>query len=603
MDEYSTRHHDPDHVAAPSEIVPSDDVRPLQPRNLPEPGCREVACPRQLPAVQAERFAAPPPEQGFWGSLTEVEQDAFLTSAQEVVYPVGTVLWFEGQAADQAVVIQSGSIRVSVERGGHERIIAFRRPGDIIGERAALLLRRRSATIVAMDTVHGLRMTTQQFVNYLSDHPRVVAVMEREVYDRLTEQTGPPPQAPPPHAHAAPYEALPLPQAGWAQPYPTHAPPYAVPAQDYGTTTRPDAASPYLAPAQPSTTSTRPYLASAPPYPASPQSYATSTRPDAASAAPHLTSTQPYAIPVQSDTPSTQPYDAPTQYYGPSQPYRTSQPHRGSQPHRASQPYPTSGHVYAAAPAPPGYPPPGPPDPAAAGGPAYAVRTPGSAAWPPHQGAAAGVPSDAQPTQPMTAAAPAWAGQNCTIVFTDIVGFSAPHRNDVDRLEMRRAMYAVLREAFEESRVPWAACHTEDRGDGALVVVPPEVPTAAVIEPMIAVLALRLRRHNQRSSGAVHFQLRVAVDVGPVMPDPPGVTGFALIRTARLLDARPLRQRLAATGADLGFIASQFVFESVIAHGAGYVDPAEYEPISCRVKKLKTEGWIHLRGATAQSAV
>ncbi|TDC44391.1 cyclic nucleotide-binding domain-containing protein [Actinomadura sp. KC345] len=546
MDEYTTRQHDPDHVAAPSEIVPSGGGRPPRTRAVPESECRDVECPRRLRSVRADRFTAPPPRQGFWGSLTDVEQAALLATAQEVAYPVGTVLWFEGQAADQAVVIRSGSIRVSVERDGHERIIAFRGPGDIIGERAALLLRRRSATIVAMDTVHGLRMTTQQFVTYLSDHPRVVAVMEREVYDRLTEQTGPLPQTPPTHAHNAPYEPQ-SPHTGSAQPYLTHAPPYAVSAQDYATT----------------------------------------TRPDATPAPPHLTSTQPYAIPVQPNTTSTRAYAAPTQrYYG------------------TSQPYPTSGQVYAAGPAPLGYPQAGPPDPAAAGGSAYTVRTPGGADWPVHQGTGAGVPPDAQLTQPMaTPVGPAWTGQNCTIVYTDIVGFSAPHRNDVDRLEMRRAMYAVLREAFEESRIPWAACHTEDRGDGALIVVPPGVPTAAVIDPMIAALAVRLRRHNQRSSGAVHFQLRVAVDVGPVMPDPPGVTGFALIRTARLLDARPLKERLAATGADLGFIASQFVFETVIAHGAGYVHPAEYEPISCRVKKLKTEGWIHLRGVPAQSAV
>ncbi|TDC72609.1 hypothetical protein E1285_45110 [Actinomadura sp. 7K507] len=294
-----------------------------------------------------------------------------------------------------------------------------------------------------------------------------------------------------------------------------------------------------------------------------------------------MTSTQPYAVPAQANPTSTQAYAPP------------------------AQPHLTSRQVYGAGPAPVGYPQMGyVPDPAAAGGSAYTGRVSGGAAWPGPPGTAAGVPPHAAPTQPMPVpAGPSWPGPNCTIVYTDIVGFSAPHRNDVDRLEMRRAMYAVLREAFEESLVPWQACHTEDRGDGALIVVPPEVPTATVVDPMIAALAVRLRRHNQRSSSAVHIQLRVAADVGPVMPDPPGVTGFALIHTARLLDARPLKERLAATGADLGFIASQFVFESVITHGAGYVNPAEYEPISCRVKKLKTEGWIHLRGVPAQSAV
>ncbi|MFG2087552.1 cyclic nucleotide-binding domain-containing protein [Spirillospora sp. NPDC048824] len=499
MDDY-TRQHNPDQV--PSETGPHEDVQPPQIHDTAEALCRDTDCPRQLQPVAPP----PPPRQGFWDSLTEIERAALLACAEEIVYPVGTVLWFEGQAADQAVIICSGSIRVSVQRGGHERIIAFRGPGDIVGERAALLLRRRSATIVAMETVHGLRMTTQQFVTYLSDHPRVVAIMEREVYDRLTEQqTGVPPQTPSPYAHAAHHE----PQ---------------------------------------------------PPYPAG-------TRPG-------------YAIAAHN------PYAGGTRHHG------------------------TAGQTYATGPTPWGNPPVGPvPYPAAAGRSAHMPRpVPAGGPWPARPVPVTRAPSHAQATQPMAITppgppVPSLAGQNCTIVYSDIAGFSASHRNDADRLDMRRAMYAVLREAFEESRVPWDACHTEDRGDGALIVVPPEVPTAAVIDPMLTALAVRLRRHNQRSSAAVRIQLRVAVDVGPVMPDPPGVNGWALIHTARLLDARPLKDRLAATRADIGFIASQFVYESVITQSAGHVNPAEYEPISCRVKKLKTEGWIHMRGVPAQSAV
>ncbi|RKS68128.1 Cyclic nucleotide-binding domain-containing protein [Actinomadura pelletieri DSM 43383] len=460
MDRY-TRRHDPDQIV-PSETGHGNFVRQVH----TDPGKFEAADaedPRLLVAAPTAA-ALPPLRQGFWGALTEDERNDLLAHVEEVVYPVGTVLWFEGQAADHAVVVRSGSIRVSVNRDGHERIIAFRGPGDIVGERAALLLRRRSATIVAMETVHGLRMSTQQFVAYLSDHPRVVAIMEHEVYHRLTEQMA---VAPP---RAEPYR------------------PAASPFQHAG------------------------------------QAYAT-----------------------------------------------------------GSMPIPRTDH-------------------ATNGGLASVVPS-GDSTVP-----AARLPPEEEPTRPMvtgppTPASPSWAGQNCTIVYTDIAGFSAPHRNDRDRLAMRRAMYALLQEAFEVSAVPWHACHIEDRGDGALIVVPPEVPTAAVIDPMIASLAVRLRHHNERSNCAARIQLRVAVHVGPVMPDPPGVSGWALIRTARLLDARPLKDRLAATGADLGFIASTFVYESVIAHGPGHVNPAEYEPISCTVKKLRIEGWVHLRGVPAQSAV
>ncbi|MCP9951402.1 cyclic nucleotide-binding domain-containing protein [Actinomadura madurae] len=170
-----------------------------------------------MPRPRTARPAETARRQGFWPSLTTIEQAAFLASAREVVYPVGAVLWAEGQSADQTIVIKSGSVRVSVERDGRERIIAFRGPGDILGERAALMLRRRSATVVAMDTLHALLLSTQEFVAYLSDHPRVVAVLEHEMYDRMTEQHG---SAQPPQYATGPMHPYgPAAQYGPPQPY------------------------------------------------------------------------------------------------------------------------------------------------------------------------------------------------------------------------------------------------------------------------------------------------------------------------------------------------------------------------------------------------
>ncbi|MFI0484374.1 cyclic nucleotide-binding domain-containing protein [Actinomadura sp. 9N215] len=563
-----SRQHDPDQIVA-SETGPADVAR--QAHDEPETEIEIEAERRDVNGPQPlvpTRPVSPPPRPGFWGSLTDVERNDLLAYTDEVVYPVGTVLWFEGQTADQAVVIQSGSVRVSVNRDGHERIIAFRGPGDIIGERAALLLRRRSATIVAMDTLRGLRMTTQQFAAYLSAHPRVVAVMEREVYDRLTEQTGPPPQ---------PLTPQPL----------THQPPTSQPLTSQPPTSQP------LAPPQ--------YATNDQYWPNAPHDPAVQYR----SIAPGGAAPQ-YGAPPHGHGGSATGRQVPITQYDTQAYAALPMPFAGADHVQQGPAYggPANGadHVQQG----PAY-----------GGPGNLVPPQRNASWQPVQPAqqaqpspndAAPGPFEDEPTQPMTVTPPGpagatWAGQNCTIVYTDIAGFSDTRRNDLDRLEMRRAMYALLREAFGESAVPWDACHVEDRGDGALIVVPAEVPTAAVIDPMIATLAARLRRHNQRSSGAVRIQLRVAVHVGPVMPDPPGVAGWALIRTARLLDARPLKDRLAATGADLGFIASTFVYESVIAHSPGFVNAADYAPITCKVKKLKTEGWIHLRGVPAQSAV
>jgi len=132
-----------------------------------------------------------------------------------------------------------------------------------------------------------------------------------------------------------------------------------------------------------------------------------------------------------------------------------------------------------------------------------------------------------------------------------------------------------------------------------MIIVPPEVPTRAVVDPLIADLTAGLRRHNRRCGEAVRFQLRVALHVGPVTHDAEGVAGSAVIHTARLLDAPVLKEWLARTRSDLGFITSAFVYENVIAHAPGQVVPASYQQVNCTVKESHLTAWMHLSSSTA----
>ncbi|WP_131737515.1 cyclic nucleotide-binding domain-containing protein [Actinomadura roseirufa] len=513
-----------DGPAEPEAVVPGVAARPAWAgTGTPAHGDREAGTFRHAAwAAGNGHQAAASTGRGFWQALTPLERTDLTVSASEAVFPLGDVLWHEGQTADHLLVIRSGWIRVCVEQEGDERIIALRGPGDIIGERAALLLRQRSATVVAIDDVHALRMTTREFAAYLTDHPRVLGVLEQEMYKRMTE------------GHAAPSQ-----QAHGAASLGT---------VSYGPVSY--GAGPYQV--------THPYGPAAQYGP--PQRYATAPHYAANPFGPNLCSSYPHAP-----------------HFCAAVPYATY-PH-GWHPPAVCQNGPSAHGVH----------------------PTAHVTAQAMAAQPiavTPSGAGPGMAS-LEPTAPTVPATPSWAGQNCTIMFTDIAGFSdTVHRDDDDRLEMRAAMYRFLREAFEESKVPWDDCHAEDRGDGALIVVPPRMPTTAVIDPLIARLAALLRRHNRRSSRAVRIQLRLALHVGPVTPDTEGVAGWPVIQAARLLDARVLKERLAATGADLGFIASSFVYESVIAHSPGYVDAADYEPVHCRVKNTDVHGWMHLLGAS-----
>ncbi|NEA29526.1 hypothetical protein [Actinomadura bangladeshensis] len=195
-----------------------------------------------------------------------------------------------------------------------------------------------------------------------------------------------------------------------------------------------------------------------------------------------------------------------------------------------------------------------------------------------------------------------WSGLNCSVLFCDVAGFGDPSRDDEDRRVVRDVTYGILLAALEASDVPLADTYREDRGDGALVIVSPAVPTASLVDPLAGHLAVALRRHNHRASAAVRVQLRVALHVGPVTPDAEGLNGQAIIQTARLLEAPVLKAALADRGADLGFIVSPFVYDAYVAHLHGALDPAAFERVTLKVKETATEAWMYLTGTATPPA-
>jgi hypothetical protein len=186
-------------------------------------------------------------------------------------------------------------------------------------------------------------------------------------------------------------------------------------------------------------------------------------------------------------------------------------------------------------------------------------------------------------------------------MLTDITAFSAHRRSDEDRLALRRIMYNMLQRAFEAARLPWRDLHREDRGDGTLIVIPPDTPATAVAAQALGHLAAALRQYNQSASDALRMQLRVALHAGPVIRDAQGVTGNAINQTARLVQARTLRKHLNETQADLGVIVSAYIYDNVIRqHDGQPIAAADYRKIRFRVKESALTAWIHLTGIASE---
>ncbi|HEV2931621.1 MAG TPA: hypothetical protein VGY96_00655 [Streptosporangiaceae bacterium] len=179
-------------------------------------------------------------------------------------------------------------------------------------------------------------------------------------------------------------------------------------------------------------------------------------------------------------------------------------------------------------------------------------------------------------------------GENCTIILSDVVGFGSRTRTDEDRRVIREALYSLTHTALQDLPDVWS---WDDRGDGLLTVVPPSVPTAEVIAHLHKELPAAVEEHNRAHREPARIRLRVAINVGPVTTDTMGVTGEAIIVTARLVEAPLFKEAMDKAQASLGVIASTFIYESVIRHDLGLTG---YSQIRVDVKESSMAAWMKL---------
>src|SRR5262249_45715 len=155
------------------------------------------------------------------------------------------------------------------------------------------------------------------------------------------------------------------------------------------------------------------------------------------------------------------------------------------------------------------------------------------------------------------------------------------------RMFMREELYRILERAFDGSGIPWSACFREDRGDGALVVIPPGIGARGIIDPLPERLHSLIRRHNHVSSAAADIQLRVAAHLGPVDHDGHGFVGTDVDFLFRMLDAGPFKNALADARADLALIVSDYVYRNIVARHPSLVSPAVFRPVRFTVKSTR----------------
>jgi CRP/FNR family cyclic AMP-dependent transcriptional regulator len=101
-------------------------------------------------------------------------------------FPAGSVLFFEGDPAHEALVLLSGEVKVSVgSTEGKEIVLEVFEAGALLGELSVLDGKPRSATVTALTPVEVLTMAAAAFNEFLDRHPRVLRRLLIDVIGRL----------------------------------------------------------------------------------------------------------------------------------------------------------------------------------------------------------------------------------------------------------------------------------------------------------------------------------------------------------------------------------------------------------------------------------
>lgn len=180
-----------------------------------------------------------------------------------------------------------------------------------------------------------------------------------------------------------------------------------------------------------------------------------------------------------------------------------------------------------------------------------------------------------------------------TVLVVDVSAFGDRRRTNLHQLAVRRGLYGVLDRAFTEAEVPWTDYDHEDRGDGVLVVLPPEVAKSTLVETLPAPLVVALQEHNAGRPTEEHIRLRLALHAGEIHYDDHGVVGHAVNLAFRLLDAPAFKAAHARSGGLLSVITSAWFFDEVVWHSATAARHA-YHRIHVTAKETDTTAWIRL---------
>ena len=128
------------------------------------------------------------PQEPFLAHLRAEEVADLRSRAVRRQFARGATIMHQSEQPGRVLVIERGHAKVTATtENGKEIVLAFRGPGDLLGEVSALGGEPRSAAVRALEPVDAMALAVSDFDSFLEAHPRVALVILRVVIARLRE--------------------------------------------------------------------------------------------------------------------------------------------------------------------------------------------------------------------------------------------------------------------------------------------------------------------------------------------------------------------------------------------------------------------------------
>jgi hypothetical protein len=181
-----------------------------------------------------------------------------------------------------------------------------------------------------------------------------------------------------------------------------------------------------------------------------------------------------------------------------------------------------------------------------------------------------------------------------TILLLDIQRFGP--RLHLEQAEAHRVLYTILQETLARAAIEQTNTRTEDRGDGAFVLLDPSVAKVRVIRALLTYLPTALYDYNRLASESTQVRLRVVLHAGDVEITENGAVGPALVDAFRLLNSAALRAALEETGEPSVLCVSDTIHHDVIRHDHSGIRAEHFRPMVADSKEGERPAWVHKPG-------